>query len=330
MDAGGDHASSVPQGEPGGGSATKQGGGGETGATTSEVLLQEATKLLKLLRAPQLRMIKVSQLDYDNSSMMVLLDSGATHALRPANSMEEWEAASPTQVSLADGVTTKLRLKPTSKVLLSSPEEDDSKQSWIIPTGVTELGYKFGWKGARRWLCDDRGRDVDVTIQQGCPMVSKDVGKELINKLEIRQVQLAMKAMLVNALFADPKSMTVASLQNGTELALTVKLKALFPALPDDILMRVIPDMTNMRDGIDGHLLPWNRGKRNLANAKQVVVHLFSLGGPPCRTVSALQYQDDGGPNIPMVFQRCQKPSVSWLWAIAFCSFACWPCICVM
>ena len=38
--------------------------------------------------------IKVSQLDYDNSSMMVLLDSGATHALRPASSVEEWEASS--------------------------------------------------------------------------------------------------------------------------------------------------------------------------------------------------------------------------------------------
>ena len=114
MDAG-EQASAVPQSEPGGGAAAKQGGGGETGATSSEVLLQEATKLLKSLRAPQLRVIKVSQLDYDNSSMMVLLDSGATHALRPATSEEEWESANPTQVSLADGTTNKLRLKPEFK-----------------------------------------------------------------------------------------------------------------------------------------------------------------------------------------------------------------------
>ena len=97
-------------------------GGGETGST-SETLLQEATKLLKSLRAPQLRVIKVSQLDYDNSSSMILLDSGATHALRPAESEVEWDEASPCQVSLADGVTTKLRLKPDSKILLSSPHD---------------------------------------------------------------------------------------------------------------------------------------------------------------------------------------------------------------
>ena len=56
-----------------------------------------------------------------------------------------WRSGKP-QVSLADGVTTKLRLKPNSKVLLSPlEEEEDSKQSWIIPMdGVTELGYKFG------------------------------------------------------------------------------------------------------------------------------------------------------------------------------------------
>ena len=206
MDAG-EQTPAPPQGEAGGGGAAKQGGGGETGATSSEVLLQEATKLLKSLRAPQLRVIKMSQLDYDNSSMMVLLDSGATHALRPATGMEEWESANPTQVSLADGVTDKLRLKPNSKVLLSSPQEEEAKQSWIVPMGgITELGYKFGWKGARCWLCDEQGKEVAVTINQNCPMVSKEVGRELINKLEIRQLKVAMKTMLVNALLTDQTS----------------------------------------------------------------------------------------------------------------------------
>ena len=88
---------------------------GETGATTSEALLQDATKLLKSLRAPQLHVI---QLDYDSGGATVLLDSGATHALKPSSSMAEWDSASPTQVTLADGVTNNLRL---SKALLSAP-----------------------------------------------------------------------------------------------------------------------------------------------------------------------------------------------------------------
>ena len=117
--------------------------GGETGATSSEALLQEATQLLKSLRAPLLRVIKVSQLEHDPSGALVLLDSGATHALRPALRWEEWHQATPTQVSLADGVTTKLRLKPDTKVLLSAPDDRDSGQSWIVPLGgIAELGIQ--------------------------------------------------------------------------------------------------------------------------------------------------------------------------------------------
>ena len=33
---------------------------------------------------------------------MVLLDSGATHGLRPARDLAEWEAAEPTHVQLAN------------------------------------------------------------------------------------------------------------------------------------------------------------------------------------------------------------------------------------
>ena len=61
-------------------------------------------------------------------------------------------------------------------------------------------------------------------------MVGKDLGKSLIAKLEHRQVNLAMKAMLVKALFADSSTAVgSATMQESTELAelaLTVKLKA--------------------------------------------------------------------------------------------------------
>ena len=108
---------------------------------------------------------------------MILLDSGATHALRPAESEVEWDEASPCQVSLADGVTTKLRLKPDSKILLSSPHDAVSSQSWIVPMGgVTEMGYKFEWKGASCWLRGERGCHLPVEVHHGCPM-GKDLGK---------------------------------------------------------------------------------------------------------------------------------------------------------
>ena len=91
-----------------------------------------------------------------------------------------------------------------------------------------------------------------------------------------------MKAMLVKALFADSSTaVDSAMMHESTELALTVKLKALFPLLPDEVLMRAVPDLSNAQN-LDGSLLPWNRRKRRrLDQAKQLVVHLFS--GPDQR-----------------------------------------------
>ena len=333
------------------GEATMVKGGADTGATTSEALLHEATQLLKSLRAPQLRVIKVSQLDYDTSGSAVLLDSGATHALRPAVDLCEWEAAQPTQVTLAEGVSNKLRLKQDSKVLLSAPHDTELDKSWIVPLGgIAELGYRFEWKGSYCLLKDDRGNKLEVTIQHGCPMVNKELGRQMIDRLERRQVHLAQKALLIKTLFAQPSMVPMAP-PLSTEMALTLKLKHLFQDVPDDLLMKVIPDLSDLQQVADGSLLPWNRRKRRrLAQAKQIVIHLFSgpdarywekalqqngvevlcvdlqaavaadlhddnvyrfllalaatgrvkaiVGGPPCRTVSALRYQDDDGPGI--------------------------------
>ena len=243
------------------GETTMVKGGADTGAATSEALLHEATQLLKSLRAPQLRVIKVSQLDYDTSGSAVLLDSGATHALRPAVDLCEWEAAQPTQVTLAEGVSNKLRLKQDSKVLLSAPHDTELDKSWIVPLGgIAELGYRFEWKGSYCLLKDDRGNKLEVTIQHGCPMVNKELGRQMIDRLERRQVHLAQKALLIKTLFAQP-SMAPMAPPLSTEMALTLKLKHLFQDVPDDLLMKVIPDLSDLQQVADGSLLPWNRRK---------------------------------------------------------------------
>ena len=331
--------------------APSDGSKGETGTTSSEALLQEATKLLKSLRAPQLKMIKISQLDVATEGMMVLLDSGATHALRPALTEGEWAAAQPTQVTLADGVTTKLRLKVNSKILVSDPADDTMSQSWIIPLGgITELGYRFEWKGAKCSLRDEQGQELDVCIQHGCPMVTRQLGQEMIARLEHQQVRLVRKALLLKSMLVDPSAESLEAVKNSTEMALTLKMKMMFPDLPDEVLMKVIPDLSSLK-GNEGHRIPWNRHKRRrLQQAKSIVIHLFSgpdhrfwekklagsgtevlcvdlsgyvpadlhddavfrfllslaasgrvkalLAGPPCRTVSALRFQDDGGPGV--------------------------------
>ena len=182
-------------------------------------------------------------------------------------------------------------------------------------------------------------------------MVHRDLGQEMIDRLETRQVNLLNKAILVKTLMESPQGSEMKAMCDSPELALTVKLKSLFPDLPDEILMRVVPDMSQLHTGFDGHRLPWNRRRRRcLERAKKLVLHVFSgpdskywekvlnqndmevlridlqadvpadfhddqtytyllalaasgrvkaiVGGPPCRTVSALRYQDDGGPGV--------------------------------
>lgn len=91
--------------------------------------------------------MRVSQLSHDESSGWVLLDSGATHSLRPAMNDEEWKAAQPTEVSLAEGVNQSLRLKQGTRCLLSNPADENYK-SWILPLGgLTDMGFKFEWAG---------------------------------------------------------------------------------------------------------------------------------------------------------------------------------------
>ena len=78
-----------------------------TNERTSE-LLHEATQLLKTLRVPavatnpKLKVMQIGSLNQAENEL-VLIDSGATHALRPAADLEEWQKSHSVTVQLADG-----------------------------------------------------------------------------------------------------------------------------------------------------------------------------------------------------------------------------------
>lgn len=100
-----------------------------TSSSKERDMLSEATQLLKSLPVP---MAKAAMYKMATSGDEVLLDSGATHALRPAQSQEEWDQASPVKVSLADGSTEGFRMKNPGKTLLARPGQETS---WILPLG---------------------------------------------------------------------------------------------------------------------------------------------------------------------------------------------------
>ena len=277
----------------------------------------------------------------------ILLDSGATHALRPARDEGEWMAAERTSVQLADGTTEMFRLKKNTKILLAAP---NAQVSWIIPMGgLSDLDFSLEWRDGLFKLKDDEGREVPVELRNGCPMISRQEGEKIMQWLELFYVHQWRKLAVVKTLLADANMVDLNLL--NLETAMTVKMKQEFPGLPDHIMMKLIPHLEMVKAEDFGARLPWNRHKRRrLLKAKKIILHIFSgpdskywekqcasadteilcvdtegshpanlhdknvygfllalcasgrvkaiLGGPPCRTVTALRYQNDGGPGV--------------------------------
>lgn len=65
----------------------------------------EAASLLKSLRLPSLKSMRISSLEGGKSGGRALLDGGATNALRTASGPKEWEAGIEVKVELAQGHT---------------------------------------------------------------------------------------------------------------------------------------------------------------------------------------------------------------------------------
>ena len=338
------NANGLPEEKGGSGDG---GTGGDSKGNKADELLHEATQLLKSLRVqPKINVMQLAGLERVENDW-VLIDSGATHALRPARDQDEWFKAERTVVQLANGETDAFRLKKGTRILLGHPTASTSR---IIPMGgITELDFTMVWSGDEFTLKDDEGRQLEVHIHNGCPMISVEDGQRILEWMEHYQIHQQRKLAMVKTLMDDDSMVDKTKL--NLELALTFKLRQLFPHLPDEVMMRVAPHLEMVKTENFESKLPWNRHKRRrLRQAKHVIVHLFSgpdqnywdhrcanantevlcidttcstpanlhdrnvfgylltlcasgrvraiLGGPPCRTVSALRYQQDDGPGV--------------------------------
>ena len=309
-------------------------------ASSGEVqaLLSEATTLLKSLRPVgdgrmAMKAIKLSSLEVRTNDR-ALLDGGATHCLRKAESEEEWQRAQEVRVELAEG-SVLLRQIPWTKTLLTQNEVQT-----IVPLGVLiSLGYEAYWERDRFTLTDPSGALLDVTVEGMCPTVTEGLGRELIAEIERSMVRERARLAVLNG----------EGSQSGLELGEVQhlqELRELFPEVPLRLLVRILPKV-----GWTGEALPWNRHeRRRVRKAREVVIHLFSgdtkkywqkelesegravlcvdtvidpgmnllrddvfaylleiadggtlralLGGPPCRTMSRLRYRQPGPPPL--------------------------------
>ena len=121
-----------------------------------------------------------------------LVDSGATHSMRPPVSNKEWSEAAQVGVKLAGSQATTLRMSPGGALLHPAPHEKSwdkaSDPKAIVPLGqiVEKLGYKFEWSAASCRLISPDGKIHRLQVERGCPHMGLNAALTLIAKLEER------------------------------------------------------------------------------------------------------------------------------------------------
>ncbi|CAL1135349.1 unnamed protein product [Cladocopium goreaui] len=240
-------------------------------------------------------------------------------------------------------VEIKMQLQQTTKRLSSKLQLEKVKMVELQAQQLIKL------PPVQALMVQDWVLRVDVELHNGCPYVAHEFGAKLLTVLEQHQIQQELKKITLKSIL----TRGAAGLGNNMsiEMAMLVKLKEVMPTLPEDLALKLVPDLSVLTDPNIGLNLPWNRRKRKrLMMAKNVIIHMYSgpdasywerrlsnehtevlcvdleastpsnaldettfafllslcaskrvkalLGGPPCRTTSALRFQKDDGPPI--------------------------------
>ena len=105
---------------------------------------------------------------------------------------------------------------------------------------VDLLIWTFRWNGLAVSAASKMMKgEKFLEVRNGCPMVSREEGQKLMRWLEGFQVHQCRKLAIVKALMADESMVDKSTLD--LEIAMTLKVKEMFPNLPDDVAMGVIP-----------------------------------------------------------------------------------------
>ena len=181
-----------------------------------------------------------------------LLDGGATNALRQG-SAEEIACAVPVTVELAAGSAQLYQCVETGTLLSAQPVEP------IVPLrGLVNLGYRIKWDSKGCLIYHDVVGHMKCWLRNGCPVVKETHALALIHDLEAYERNKRLGPRLAGESVSEE----------------VVKWWAQrFPEVPS----RVVQYMAGQDSIPQGQDLPWNRRlRRRFANAKGLIIHLFS------------------------------------------------------
>ena len=150
-----------------------------TSSAGSEARDEIVDRLQQQLDSLKLKVFKLSKVSYGNSQGLV--DSGATHALRPIRQGESLDSYKTVPVTLANGQSTQLHMTPGGVMVSKRPDIEP-----IIPMGllIQRLGCKIDWGEGGVFLHHPKRGTLPIQINGGCPQLSRPLTLDLIEELE--------------------------------------------------------------------------------------------------------------------------------------------------
>ena len=153
---------------------------GKNGPEDDEKKLMELQKQLDGMREKmRVRQVRLSKMEI--GGMRGLVDSGATHPLRPMMKGEDTSDYEEKTVELAAGETYRLKV-----TLGGTLVAEDERIQPIIPMGMLtkDLNCQVKWSGKTCAVVHPgRGR-LPVVMSQGCPELPRELALSLIQELE--------------------------------------------------------------------------------------------------------------------------------------------------
>ena len=220
-------------------------------ATANDSREEVVGRLQSQLDQLKLKTFKINQINY--GSQQGLVDSGATHPLRPRRAGETNEMYKRVSVTLANGETTSLQVTPGGIMVT-----DRSDVEPILPMGqlVQGLGCEVSWKNGDLQILHPRRGHLPVQNKGGCPQLPRTLALELIEEMESEGNQRKVKGMK----FEEEKKWM-------EEL---IKSHPVLRELPERIKSRLIVDIGDWKD------LPTNCRQRKRLQRDGCIVHLYA------------------------------------------------------
>ena len=158
-------------------------GSSDSGGEDGEARIRSLQRQLDELKGCTLRVLRLARVQ-PCSEDLGLLDSGATHALRPLAPGENAQQYARVRINVAGGKQQEMRMSP-GKVIVGSEEVEP-----IVPLGlmISRLSCSLQWTEDHLVISHPTYGQIPTVIKDGCPMVTRTTALKLIEELEREEV----------------------------------------------------------------------------------------------------------------------------------------------